>query len=96
MPSMTANSVQVLWGEMHEYGVEPNHRTHIVMDKDPALIDMVLIRLSPSSLDLVCLVKACAITVFCVDANVMCVCLDALQSRHEVLESLMQGYSLPK
>ena len=91
MPSMAANSVQVLWGEMHEYGVEPNHRTHIVMDKDPALIDMVLTRLSPFSL-----VKACGLTFFCVGVNVMCVCLDALQSRHEVLESLMQGHSLPK
>lgn len=73
MPSMAANSVQVLWGEMHEYGVEPNHRTHIVMDKDPALIDMVLTRLSPFSL-----VKACGLTFFvsvstsCVYASTRC------------------------
>ena len=41
MPVVVTHWVQVLRDEMRAYGVEPNRRTHVVLDKDPIQIDMV-------------------------------------------------------
>ena len=41
MPVVATHWVQVLRDEMRAYGVEPNRRTHVVLDKDPIQIDMV-------------------------------------------------------